>query len=132
TAMSGTGIVIKGNTINNGSAGMYLVGAYAALPANLLLIDSNTLSGIHYYNIYSSNTKRIRLQKNIIDMGGSRNATTCGIYGTNSDTAYQYVGNTVNMNNLTATTSYGIYLTGADAAVADQGRVANNKISALL
>jgi len=132
TAMMGDDIVIKGNTINNGSSGMYLVGSTVANPANRLLIDSNTVNGSYYYNIYTSNTKRVRVQKNVINVDGSRNATTYGIYGTNSDSAYQYVGNTININNATNTTTYGMYLTSADAAPSQPGRVANNKISALL
>ena len=49
TALSGTDIVIKGNTITDGSSNIYLSGTAGA--ANRFVIDSNILSGAYYYGI---------------------------------------------------------------------------------
>lgn len=131
TALTGSNNVIKGNTINNGSSGINITGNSLALPATNLVIDSNTVNGSFYYSIYTSNTSRSKVQRNIVTMTSPRNTTTYGIYGTNSDSAYEYVGNVIDINSLTSTTSYGLYLTICDASVAQPGRVANNKISAV-
>ena len=131
TVLTGSNNVIKGNAINNGSSGIYISGNSLAQPAKNLLIDSNTVTGSYYYNIYTSNTSTSKVSRNIVPMTSPRNSTAYGIYGTNSDTAYEYVGNILDINNLTSTTSYGIYLTGCDAEVLVPGRVANNKISAI-
>lgn len=132
TALTGSNNVIKGNTINNGSSGIYIAGTSVALPADRLVIDSNIVNGSYYYNIYTSNTKRVKVHKNIVSMSSPRNATTYGIYGTNSDTAYEYMANRVAMNDISSTSAYGIYLTSCDAAVSAPAKVANNKIDALM
>src|SRR4030095_8571394 len=129
--MIGNGSVIKGNTINGGSAGIYLMGASTTLPALDVLIDSNLVNTSYYYGIYTSNAYRLTVQRNTVNMSDPKNATAYGIYGTNSDSIYQYAGNFLNINNETNTTTYGIYLTGCDASALQPGRVANNKISAL-
>lgn len=131
TALTGNNNVISKNSITNGSAGIYIVGSSVALAPDNLVIDSNVVTNSYYYNIYTSSTKNVKVTKNIVEMASPRNATAYGIYGTNSDSAYVYKGNTVNMNNIAAGTSYGIYLTSADAAVFAQGAVANNKVTAL-
>jgi len=131
TTLRGTGNVIKGNTISNGSSGIYISGSSTTLAANDLVIDSNTVNNSYYYSIYTSNTKRIKLQKNIVNILAPRNVTTYGIYATNSDSAYQYVSNLVNVNNVTSTTTYGMYFTSCDANPLLPGRVANNKITAI-
>jgi len=131
TALTGNDNVIKGNTINNGSSGIYIVGASVALAPERLVIDSNTVIGSYYYNIYTSNTKRIRVEKNIVEITAPRNTTAYGIYGTNSDTSLQYVGNTININGAVNTTTYGMYLTSATARASEVARVANNKVTAL-
>ena len=131
TTLRGTGNVIKGNLINNGSSGIYIAGSSTALPATDLVIDSNTVNNSYYYSIYTSLTKRIKLQKNIVTISTPRNATTYGIYATNSDSAYQYVSNVINISNVTNTTTYGMYFTSCDADPLLPGRIANNKISAV-
>ncbi|MBC7946542.1 MAG: gliding motility-associated C-terminal domain-containing protein [Chitinophagaceae bacterium] len=131
TALSGANNVIKGNTITNGSAGIYIAGASVANAASRLVIDSNIINNSFYYSIYTSNTKRVLVQKNRVTMASPRNATTYGIYGTNSDSAYQYVGNIINIDNVASTTTYGLYLTGSDATVLEPARIANNRISAI-
>ncbi|MBL7743093.1 MAG: gliding motility-associated C-terminal domain-containing protein [Chitinophagaceae bacterium] len=131
TSLTGHNNTIKGNTITNGSSGIYIGGMSVALAPDNLVIDSNTINSSYYYGIYVSNTKNLITRKNTVDMASPRNATNYGIYATNADSAYQFVSNVVNINNLTSTTSYGMYFTSCDAAVALPGRIANNKITAL-
>ncbi|HEV7454124.1 MAG TPA: hypothetical protein VGO07_02590, partial [Candidatus Saccharimonadales bacterium] len=125
----GSDLVIKGNTINNGSSGIYIAGTAAANLSYRHQIDGNTVNGAYQYGIYSSLTGRIRVMNNTVNLTAPLTTTAYGIYGTSADTAYQFVKNTVNMNNITAT-AYGIYLTGCNANPADKGRIANNKVIA--
>ncbi|MBL7741540.1 MAG: gliding motility-associated C-terminal domain-containing protein [Chitinophagaceae bacterium] len=131
TSLTGNNNTIKGNTITNGSSGIYIGGMSVALAPDNMVIDSNTINSSYYYGIYVSNTKNMITSRNTVDMASPRNATNYGIYATNADSAYQFVSNIVNINNLTSTTSYGMYFTSCDAAFALPGRIAGNKITAL-
>lgn len=125
----GTYNVIKGNTINNGSSGIYVVGTAAANLSYRHEIDSNTVNGAYQYGIYTSLTGRLNLHRNTVHMNAPLASTSYGIYATNADSAFQAVSNSVNISN-TTTTVYGIYLTACEASPAERGRIANNKVTA--
>ncbi|HYF31634.1 MAG TPA: gliding motility-associated C-terminal domain-containing protein [Chitinophagaceae bacterium] len=125
----GAGLVIKGNTINNGSSGIHILGTAAANLTYRHLIDSNTVNGAYQYGIYTSLTGRSTVSRNLVNMTAPLATSSYGIYGINADSAFQYKNNTVNINN-TTTTVYGIYLSGCEASPAERGRVAGNKVIA--
>jgi gliding motility-associated-like protein len=128
--LKGRDNVIKGNTITNGSSGIYISGASSADPLPGLVIDSNIVSGSYQYNIYTYYTSRVRITRNILNVTGSRSTTTYGLYAGYSDTAYQVTANTANIRN-TTTTVYGIYVYYSDGSIQYPGRIANNRVIAL-
>ncbi|MEJ7625671.1 MAG: gliding motility-associated C-terminal domain-containing protein [Ferruginibacter sp.] len=127
--LKGSGNVIKGNTITNGSSGIYFEGNTATSLTYDNVIDSNTVNGSFFYNIYIGFNGRARVTKNIVNITTPRSATSYGIYSNNSDSAYLYKGNEVNINT-TTTTVYGMYFTGSSSLDSSRGIVANNKILA--
>ncbi|MDA3615527.1 Ig-like domain-containing protein [Polluticaenibacter yanchengensis] len=127
TGLTGSNNVIKGNTINNGSKGIYLSGT--TLVSNNYVLDSNTISGSYQYNIYAANINNIDINKNKITKQGVLNTSSYGIYTTNCDSIYNINNNDIKINN-TGITVYGIYLTGNQASLAGKGSVSNNIITA--
>src|ERR1044072_2936359 len=127
--LKGVDNVIKGNTVNNGSSGINISGTATDNLLPRLVIDSNTVSGSYQYNIYTYYTTRIRISRNTLQVNGPRSTTTYGLYAGYSDTAYQVIGNTVNIRNTTCTV-YGIYVYYSDATQLLPGRIANNRIKA--
>ena len=127
--LKGVDNVIKGNTVNNGSSGINISGTATDNLLPRLVIDSNTVSGSYQYNIYTYYTTRIRISRNTLQVNGPRSTTTYGLYAGYSDTAYQVIGNTVNIRNTTGTV-YGIYVYYSDATQLLPGRIANNRIKA--
>lgn len=112
--LAGSNLVIKGNKINGGVAGIYLAGSSTTLVTKNNLIDSNTVNGFYYYGIYCSNAQINTVTKNSITVTPPLNTTSYGIYLTNTDTAYQVNNNKVTLTGTTGT-AYGVYLTGCAA-----------------
>lgn len=127
TGLTGSDIVIKGNTVTNGSSGIYLSGT--TLQSNNYVIDSNIVSGSYYYSIYAGNLNRSRVNGNTLTRSGVQNTSAYAIYATNCDSAYQINNNLINIAN-TGITVYGIYSTGNQAKNTERGSIANNKIIA--
>lgn len=128
--LTGTNQVLRANTINGGSSGIYFAGGTAPNNTRSNRLDSNTINGSYYYGIYVSNTQRSFITNNTVNKTLPSNTTSYSIYATNVDSAYQFVGNKVTMTGLVGGTHYGMYLTSNNADVAERGRVANNKIVA--
>lgn len=128
TALRGTDIVIKGNTITDGSSNIYLSGTVGS--ANRFVIDSNILSGAYYYGIYAGGINNINIRKNKATRSGILNTTAYGIYVTNCDSVYKVDDNSVTIENA-GTTNYAIYLTGCAANPLMPGSVSRNKIVAV-
>lgn len=129
--LEGTYLVIKGNTISNGSSGIYIAGTSAANLSYRHLIDSNTVNGAYQYGIYTSLTGRLDLRRNTVNVTGpSLASSSYGIYATNADSAFQIVKNTVNISNA-STIVYGIYITASEGTQAAKGTLANNKVTAV-
>lgn len=127
--LKGGNNIIKGNTINNGSSGIYFSGTSATNLTARNEIDGNTILGAYYYGIYTSYTSRIKVTNNTVTTTSPLNTTAYGIYNSYADTAYHVVSNKVTINN-TAGTVYGIYNSYCDGALQERGRVANNTILA--
>jgi gliding motility-associated-like protein len=128
-SLRGTNIVIKGNTIANGSMGMFVSGTSAVIGADDLVIDSNFVSGAYFYGIYSNFTKRLKLNKNTINVGNPIFSSYYGIYSTDNDSSYQVMNNKINISN-TAGSVYGIYIRNSDGSANTRGLVNNNDVIA--
>ena len=126
--LTGSDLVVKGNTISNGSSGVYLSGSTTKVPVRVA-IDSNKVTGSYYYGIYAGNINDVSVRKNTITRSGVQNTSSYGIYSTNCDSAYGISNNRVDIIS-SGVTTYGIYLTGNQAAANDKGEFSNNKIIA--
>jgi trimeric autotransporter adhesin len=129
--LKGTNNVIKGNTISNGSSGIYFAGTGTGTGLSPdHVIDSNIISGTWQYGIYTANLKRLQLNKNAVTINGTVNATAYGIYGTDCDSSYQVKGNQVTVSNAT-TTVYGLALINCDTSLTTHGKLINNMVTAV-
>lgn len=129
--LKGNNDVIKGNTINNGSSGIYFAGTGTG--AGLTpdhVIDSNTVSGAWQYGIYTANHKRLQLNKNTVTLDGVVNAQAYGIYATDCDSSYRVTANNVTVSN-TNTIVYGMALVNCDTSLTVRGKLANNIVTAV-
>lgn len=129
--LRGSNNVIKGNTITNGSSGIYFEGTSAANLSYDNIIDSNTINNSYYYGLYTGFNGRLQVTKNTVNVTSPRNTTNYGTYSTGNDSSYQFVGNKVNINGITSSITYGMYFTANDATVNARGRIANNMIIGL-
>lgn len=130
TNLSGKDLVIKGNTISNGSSGINLSGPAVTNLSYNHIIDSNIVTGGYAYSIYANQLGRVRLTNNTMNVSSPITGTFYGLYATNCDSAYRIIGNTVNINNVTGGSTYGIYVLNSDASVLDSGIVASNRVIA--
>ncbi len=120
-------LYIKGNTISNGSAGIYIT-ATAANNNTGIVVDGNTISGTYNYGIYTGFSKRVWLANNNVTITSPITTTAYGIYTTDCDTAYRVLRNTVNINNVTTGSATGIYTVNCNSPLSDSGIIASNKV----
>ncbi|BAV06730.1 Ig-like domain-containing protein [Filimonas lacunae] len=106
TDFSGKGTVLKGNTIQDGSAGIWLAGDYNKLTPGVT-IDSNKVVGAYQYGIYGHYASRLVVTRDSVILGASQNTPAHGIYVDYCDSSLQITGNTVLMHN-TAASVHGI------------------------
>ncbi len=130
-AIRGGNNVIKGNTISGGASGIYFTGFSTTLLSQDNVIDSNFVSGVHFYGIYGGNLNNVRITRNTVTRSSPVNTTAYGIYSTNNDNRYIINENRVTLSGITAGTTYGIYLTGNAGTATDRGTVANNTVTAV-
>ncbi len=121
--------VIKGNTINNGSNGIYWSGTSIAILTTDHVIDSNTVNNTFNYGIYINFNGRINVNKNTVNLTAGGNTSSYGIYSTNSDSAFRYTGNKINING-TTTIVYGMYFNLCNARDGQRAVITNNTIIA--
>lgn len=127
--LKGDHIVIMGNSIRNGSSGIYIAGTGINYNNNLSII-SNTLSGFYQYGIYATYGSRTRIADNAITITAPLNNTAYGVYTTDGDSSCQVTGNVVNSSNA-ATTVYGISVQRCIASLVNTSGVENNKVIAV-
>ncbi|GAA0525306.1 Ig-like domain-containing protein [Chitinophaga japonensis] len=127
--LKGKGVVIQGNTISNGSSGIYIAGT-SINRSNNLRITSNTLSGFYQYGIYAAQSNGTAITDNAITMAAPLSNTAYGIYTADGDSAYQVSGNLLGISNAT-TTVYGISVQRSQAFQADPGNIRGNRIAAI-
>lgn len=129
--LRGTNNVFKGNTINNGSTGIYIVGTSAAVPILDHLVDSNTINNPYVNGIFSSEWQGIKLTRNTINLASPLATTAYGIYTNNCDSSLLITNNKVNIaSSLAANSVYGIYVGNSDGSVLNRGLVTGNDIVA--
>lgn len=110
---TGTGAVIKGNTVQNGAMGICLTGNYdAKLPQ--VVIDSNQISGAYRAGIYASYASRLVVMRDSVTLGAVQNIPAYGIYLENCDSSLLVNNNKISISNTTVSV-YGISLSICDA-----------------
>jgi gliding motility-associated-like protein len=130
-AYKGQKLVIKKNTVANGSRGIHLTGtSTAAMAAPGLVIDSNSVTDAFNYGIFTEFTRRLQLTNNVVTVTNPMAATSAGIYASYADTALRLLGNTVTMSGNTGTPSYGIFVQNARSLRADSAIIASNTVTA--
>lgn len=127
--LKGNNIVIKGNTINNGSMGIFILGTSATVTTDDHVVDSNFISGSYVYGIYTGFTKRLKLNRNSVTVPTTATTSYYGIYATDNDSSYQVMGNKIYISNVPVTV-YGIYVRNSDGSLTARGKVSNNDINA--
>ncbi|MDR6341012.1 gliding motility-associated-like protein [Filimonas zeae] len=128
SALEGAGVVLKGNTINNGASGIYIAGN-TSKRSNYLTLEENTVKGFYQYGIYSRYNNRVTVLRNKVTVSGTVNNTTYGIYAGNADTTFRVTNNEVVVTNTTATV-YGLYTNVLGAQQGEVSAVSNNSIVA--
>ncbi len=119
--------VIKNNTMNNGSYGIYWYGPGSTAPYERgSSLDSNVISEFSNYGIFAYGQTQLKINGNTIT-GSSSNAATSqyGIYSYYTDTL-QVLGNNISIN---GNASYGIWVGFSDNDATVKGIVANNMIA---
>jgi gliding motility-associated-like protein len=130
TTLRGGFNVIKGNTIANGTSGIYISGFSTTGLTRSNVIDSNTVTGTYFYGIYTGNSQDVEVTRNKITVSSPANTIVYGIYSINMDSAYRMNSNEILVNNVTAGTAYGLYMTGAGSTPLRRGQVMRNTITA--
>ncbi|WP_161596723.1 Ig-like domain-containing protein [Chitinophaga vietnamensis] len=108
STLTGVKNVVKGNTILNGTNGIYMSGSYSQ-SVRAMALDSNTITGPHDYGIYAYYATRPFLNKNSISLSGNLATSAYGIYLSNCDSLFTVTRNKVKAGN-TASKVEGIYL----------------------
>jgi trimeric autotransporter adhesin len=126
----GTNIFIKGNTVNNGSTGIFFNGTSAAVLTQDQLIDSNTVNNAYLQGIYAGFMQRANVRKNTVNIGATSATSVYGIYASDCDSAYNFTSNKVNISN-NANTAYGMFLTLSDGSPINPGKLAGNDVTAV-
>jgi hypothetical protein len=129
SSLNGNGIVIMGNTINNGSSGIYLAATSINRGRNLV-ITGNTLKGFYQYGIYTTFNNHVRITNNTVTVAAPANSTAYGIYTADADSSFVTSGNQVQVSN-TTTTIHGMYFVRTTGLNATPGVIENNKVIAV-
>lgn len=130
-ALKGTNLVIKGNTVNNGSNGIYFAGTSAAqLAAAGHLIDSNTVTGAYSNAIMVQFANRINITRNKVVLAAAPAASASGIYTSYVDSSSKLSGNLVTIDNVTTGPVYGINVQNTRALLNDSTVISSNTVIA--
>ncbi len=119
-------MTIRGNTITNGSYGVYIYGTSSAYAMNNT-IDSNMITDFYYFGVYSYYQENLNINGNtIVQNSTTPYSTGYGIYNYYGDFS-SVVGNTIKL--YATGTNYGIYNYFCDASAASPNLIANNMVS---
>ncbi|NSL90392.1 T9SS type B sorting domain-containing protein [Chitinophaga sp. Mgbs1] len=123
----GVANVISGNTISNGTYGVYWSNDYGNDMSPGVTIDSNTIQQPHDYGIYADYVNNLRIRKNKVTLSGPLASTAYGIYTDNSDSSFTVSRNRIYASN-TAQRVYGIYNTASEPVSSAPGQVNGNEV----
>ncbi|HEY9257431.1 MAG TPA: hypothetical protein VIP81_05605, partial [Chitinophaga sp.] len=126
-ACIGIGNVLTGNTITNGSNGIYWAGTYSVITPGLV-VDSNIVEGTYAKGIYVTYTDSLMILRNRVNMSGAMATDAYGIYTANTN-GYSVSHNILHAAN-SNTAIHGIYIYYADANAGIKGSVSGNTIIA--
>jgi gliding motility-associated-like protein len=131
SGLRGINNVIKGNTINNGSNGIYIAGLSPAVPVQNHLVDSNTINNPYVNGIFATEWQGIKLTRNTINLATPLATTAYGIYANNCDSSLLITSNKVNIaSSIAAGTVYGIYVGNSDGSALNPGLLTGNDVVA--
>ncbi len=130
TQLKGENIVIKGNTINNGSVGVHITGTSISNRTFKHVIENNTFNGFYQYGVYSNFTSLLKVNGNTVNMVSPLTSNATGIYTSSADSSYQLNSNKININDVTGGTTYGMWVTGSEGTVLNKVQIMNNDIIA--
>jgi len=128
----GQHLVIKGNTIENGSAGVYLNGVNDQSLSMGHVIDSNTITNSFKWGVYAEYTSGINITRNTINLDGDVSSSAYGVYIFESDTAWRINYNNINILNSVANDKiYGIQARWSNTTTAAYNEMIGNKVIGL-
>lgn len=119
-------IVIAGNTIRNGSTGIYLEGSNLLKGENLV-IKNNIITRPYQYGIYTTYWNNASVDTNNISLSGA--GTTYGSYNRYHAGAFSASGNKVTISNKTGS-AYGLYIANTDIPNDNNYTIRGNKVIA--
>ncbi len=104
----GNANALTGNTIKNGSSGIYWNNSYAVLGQNLR-IDNNIIKGSRDNGIYTYYVRNGNITANSVELTVPLGTTAYGIYNSYADSSLVLSRNQINVTGAT-TTVHGVYL----------------------
>lgn len=123
--------IFDGNTILNGSYGLYIRGTASTDRELGNKLINNTIDGFYYYGIYSYYQRDLSIDGNEVTSQptGSTYSTVYGIYTYYTDTLISLKNNKISLYGITA--NYGLYLSSTANSLSNPSAVVNNFISIL-
>lgn len=128
-SFKGSNISIKGNTIQNGSMGVYFSGFSPVQPSSNNYIADNTVTGAYYHGMNIQYQKLPIIKSNTVNVFDNGFTIMYGIYLSDCDSSINISNNKININN-NANTVYGLWMNNSDGSNINRGLIANNDIAA--
>lgn len=123
-------IVIRNNTINNGSIGIWYSGFSAtALASPTNIIEGNTLNNQNLNGIQAQFVRGLQLLSNTVNLGSNLGSNGNGIFTDFADTASIISNNTINISNV-ANAVTGLFVRNSRASASNPTIVRSNRIIA--
>lgn len=123
-------IVIRNNTINNGSIGIWYSGfSAAALASTTNIIEGNTLNNQYLNGIQAQFAKGLQLRNNTVNLGSNLGPNGNGIFTDFADSASIISNNTININNVINAVT-GLFVRNSRASATNPSIVRSNRVIA--
>ena len=123
-------IVVRNNTVNNGSIGIWYSGfSAAALASSTNIIEGNTLNNQFASGIQAQFVKGLIVRNNTVHLSSSLGANGNGIYTDFADSASIISNNTININGTTAAVT-GLFIRNSRAGALNPTIIRSNRVVA--
>lgn len=121
--------IFDGNTINNGTSGIYVRGVGTTDREMGVKVINNTINNFSYYGIYSYYSTDLSIDGNAINGAPESGSYTSlyGIYAYYSDSLKSLSNNTIKLTPVSS--AYGVYMPNVVNSAASRAPVYNNMIS---